>query len=70
MTNNPSIEGETWLGYYKCSWEVEPGTTMIKSNEWSERVLNPESLDLKASILTTEPHYLLLLVLKTGISRE
>ena len=45
---------------YKCSWEVEPGTTRIKFNEWSERVLNPGSPDVKASALTTTgPHCLL-----------
>ena len=39
--------------------EVEPGlTTRNKFNEWLERVLNPETPDLKASILTTEPHCL------------
>ena len=31
------------MAIYKCSWEVEPGTTRIKFNEWSERVLNPGS---------------------------
>ena len=41
------------MAIYKCSWEVEPGTTRIKFNEWSERVLNPGSPDLKASALTT-----------------
>ena len=47
------------LAIYKCSWEVEPGTTRNKFNEWSERVLDPGSPDLKASALTTGPHYLL-----------
>ena len=46
------------MAIYKCSWEVEPGTTRIKFNEWSERVLNPGSPDLKASALTTGPHCL------------
>ena len=36
---------------YKCSCEVEPGTTRIKFNVGSERVLNLESLDLNASAL-------------------
>ena len=44
------------LAIYKCSWEVEPGTTRNKFNEWSERVLNPGSPDLEASALTTGPH--------------
>ena len=47
------------LAIYKCSWEVEPGTTRIKFNEWSEWVLNPGSPDLKASTLTTGSHCLL-----------
>ena len=46
------------LAIYKCGWEVEPGTTRNKFNEWSERVLNPGSPDLKASALTTGPHCL------------
>ena len=46
------------MAIYKCSWEVEPGTTRIKFNEWLERVLNPGSPDLKASALTTGPHCL------------
>ena len=47
------------MAFYKCSWEVEPGTTRIKFNEWLDRVLNPGSPDLKASALTTGPHCLL-----------
>ena len=47
------------MAIYKCGWEVEPGTTRINFNEWSERVLNPGSPDLKASALTTGPHCLL-----------
>ena len=43
------------MAIYKCSWEIEPGTTRIKFNEWSERVLKPGSPDLKASTLTTDP---------------
>ena len=46
------------MAIYKCSWEVEPGTTRIKFNEWLERVLNPGYPDLKASAPTTEPHCL------------
>ena len=46
------------MAIYKCSWEVEPRTTRNKFNEWSERVLNPGSPDLKASALTTGPHCL------------
>ena len=47
------------MAIYKCSWEAEPGTTRIKFNEWSERVLNLGSPDLKTSALTTGPHCLL-----------
>ena len=54
---NPNWPEASQLAIYKCSWEVEPGTTRI--NEWSERVLNPGSPDLKASALTTGPHWLL-----------
>ena len=39
------------MAIYKCSREVEPGTTRNKLNEWSERVLNPGSPDLTASAL-------------------
>ena len=47
----------SWLfTVYKYSWEVEPGITRIKFNEWSERVLSPRSPDFKASALTTGPH--------------
>ena len=42
------------MAIYKYGWEVEPGTTRIKFNEWSERVLNPGSRDLKASALLDE----------------
>ena len=55
---NPNWLEANQLAIYKCSWEVEPGTTRIKFNEWSERVLNPGSPDLKASALTTGPHCL------------
>ena len=51
------------MAIYKCSREVQPGTTRIKFVEWSERVLNPGSPDLKASALTTGPHCLILLIL-------
>ena len=56
---NPNWSEAYQLVIYKCSWEVEPGTTRNKFNEWSERVLNPGSPDLKASALTTGPHCLL-----------
>ena len=55
---NPNWPEANQLAIYKCGWEVEPGTTRIKFNEWSERVLNPGSPDLKASALTTGPHCL------------
>ena len=55
---NPNWPEANQLAIYKCSWEVEPGTTRIKFNECSERVLNPGSPDLKASALTTGPHCL------------
>ena len=58
------------MAIYKCSWEVEPGSTRIKFNEWSERVLNPGSLDLKASALTTGPHCLLLTELDERLSED
>ena len=55
------------MAIYKCSWEVEPGTTRNKFSEWSERVLKPGSPDLKASAaLTTGPHCLLLTCLDTS----
>ena len=54
---NPNWPEANQLAIYKCSWEVEPGTTRIKFNKWSERVLNPGSPDLKASALTTRPHW-------------
>ena len=50
---NPNQPKGNQLAIYKCSWEVEPGTTRIKFNELSERVLNPGSPDLKTSTLTT-----------------
>ena len=53
---NPNWPEANQLAIYKCTWEVEPGTTRNKFIEWSERVLNPESPDLKASALTTGPH--------------
>ena len=56
---NPNWPEANQLTIYKCSWEVEPGTTRNKFSEWSERVLNPGSPDLKASTLTTGPHCLL-----------
>ena len=59
---NPNWPEANQLAIYKCSWEVEPGSTTIKFNEWSERVLNPGFPDLKASALTTGPQCLLPLV--------
>ena len=56
---NPNCPEAKQLAIYKCSWDVEPGTTRNKFNDWSERVLNPGSPDLKASALTTRPHCLL-----------
>ena len=50
---NPNWPEASQLAIYKCSWEVEPGTTRIKFTKWSEQVLNPGSPDLKASALTT-----------------
>ena len=63
-TTTTTVKNPNWpvvnqLAIYKCSWEVEPGTTRIKFNQWLERVLNPGSPDLKASALTTGPHCLL-----------
>ena len=55
---NPNWPEANQLAIYKCSWEVEPGTTRNKFNEWSEQLLNSGSLDLKASVLTTGPHCL------------
>ena len=55
---NPNWLEANQLAIYKCGWEVEPGTTRIKFNEWLERVLNQGSSDLKASALTTGPHCL------------
>ena len=55
---NPNWPEANQLAIYKCSREVEPGTTRNKFNEWSERVLNLGSPDLKASALTTGPHCL------------
>ena len=55
------------MAIYKCTWEVEPETTKIKFNEWSERVLHPGSPDLKASALTTGPHCLSLTTVMTHI---
>ena len=65
---NPNWPEANQLAIYKCGWEVEPGTTRIKFNEWSERVLNPGSLDLKASSLTTGPHCLLVYYVEEQIS--
>ena len=45
---NPNWPEANQLAIYKCSWEVGPGTTRNKFIEWSERVLNPGSPDLKA----------------------
>ena len=59
---NPNWLGANQLAIYKCSWEVEPGTTRITFNEWSERLMNPGSPDLKASAVTTGPYYLPLLI--------
>ena len=53
---NPNWLEANQLAIYECDREVEPGTTRIKFNEWSERVLNPGSPDLKASALTTGRH--------------
>ena len=58
-----TVKNSNWpeanqLAIYKCSWEVEPGTTRNKFNEWSERVLSPGYPDLMASALTTGPHCL------------
>ena len=55
---NNYVKNPDWPEANQCSWEVEPGTTRIKFNEWSERVLDPGSPDLKASALTTGPHCL------------
>ena len=33
---NPNWLEANQLAIYKCGWEVEPGTTRIKFNEWSE----------------------------------
>ena len=55
---NPNWPEANRLAIYKCSWEVEPETTRIKFSEWSERVLNPGSPDLKAGALTTGLHCL------------
>ena len=55
---NPNWPEANQLAIYKCSWDFEPGTTRNKFIEWSERVLNPGSPDLKASALTTGPHCL------------
>ena len=46
---NPSWPEANQLAIYKCSWKVEPGTTRVKFDAWSERVLNQGSPDLKAS---------------------
>ena len=59
IVKNPNRPEANQLAIYKCSWQVEPGTTRIKFNEWSERVLNPGSPVFKASALTTGPHCLL-----------
>ena len=53
---NPNWLEANQLAIYKCSWEVEPGTTRNKFNEWSEWVLNPGSPALKACALTTGPN--------------
>ena len=53
---NPNWPEANQLAIYKCSWEVATGTTRNKFSEWSERVLNPGSRDLKASALTTGPY--------------
>ena len=56
---NLNLTEANHLAFYRCSWEVEPGTTRIKFNEWSERVLDPGSPNLKRSALSTEPHCLI-----------
>ena len=63
MNETTTVENPNWpeanqLAIYKCRWEVEPGTSGNKFNEWSELVLNHGSPDLKASALTTGPHCL------------
>ena len=58
---NPNWPEASQLAIYKCRWEVEPLTTRIKINEWSERVLNPGSPDLKAGALTTGSHCLFII---------
>ena len=55
------------MAIYECNREVEPGTIRNKFNKWSERVLNPGSLDLKASVLTPGPHCLCVCVLRRGL---
>ena len=54
--SHATVRRQTRLVIYKCSQEIEPGTTWNKLNEWSEHVLNPGSPDLMASALTTGPH--------------
>ena len=66
---NPNWPEANQLAIYKCSWEVEPGTTRNKFSEGSERVFNPGSPDLKASTLTTGPHCLLYHVREERTSR-
>ena len=55
---NPNWPEANQLAIYKCSREVEPGTTRNKFSEWLGWVLNTGSPDLKASALTTGPHCL------------
>ena len=60
LSRTPTGRRQTsWLFTSAAAREVEPGTTRNKFNEWSERVLNPGSPDLKASALTTGPQCLL-----------
>ena len=60
-TTTTTVQNLNWseanqLTIYKCGREVEPGTTTRnKFNEWSERVLNPGSPHLKASVVTSGP---------------
>ena len=48
----------SWL-FTSAAGKLNQGLPLNKFSEWSERVLNPGSPDLKASALTTGPHCLL-----------
>ena len=50
---NPNRPEANQFAIYKYSREGEPEIVRNKFNEWSERVLNPGSPNLKASVLTT-----------------